>query len=223
MRRYLFPVISGVLGVAILLSLGFWQVQRLGWKEGMLDEIEARITATPIPIPDAYRPEMKYQPVAVAGRTTGEEILVMSGMRDYGGGYQVISAFRTEDGRRILVDRGFITQDERRQPRPPVDLRITGNLHWPEEKNSSTPEPNLDEAIWFAREVPRMAQHLDTEPLLVIAAQVQGDAQGVLPVPISIQGIPNNHLQYAATWFMIAAVWAGMTVALIWRIRQRKF
>lgn len=223
MRRYLFPVISGIVGCAILLSLGFWQLRRLEWKEEMLADIQAQMTAVPRPLPVAYEPSMKYEPVETGGRTTGEEILVLSGMRDQGGGYQVISALRTDDGRRILVDRGFIPQDARHRPRPPVDLRILGNLHWPDEKGSATPEPNLTEGIWFAREVPRMADMLGTEELLVVAARVEGDNQGIIPVPVSISGIPNRHLEYAGTWFMLAMVWAGMTVALIWRIRQRKF
>ena len=61
---------------------------------------------------------MKYQPVTVQGTTSGDEILVLSGTRDLGGWYQVISAFQTQDGRRIMIDRGFIPQDDRRKPRP---------------------------------------------------------------------------------------------------------
>ncbi len=224
MRRYLFPIISGLLGCAILISLGTWQLKRLAWKEEMLAEIQSRIDSPPqSELPATYSPDLKYAPIAVTGRTTGEEILILSGTHDLGGGYQVVSAFDTSDGRRILIDRGFIPQDDRNNPRPPVDLRIIGNLHWPEEKNSSTPEPNLTEGIWFARDVPQMAEALKTEPMLIVAAGVEGDSQGIQPLPIAITGIPNNHLEYAATWFMLAVIWAGMTVGLIWRIRQRKY
>lgn len=223
MRRYIFPLIIGILGCGILISLGVWQVQRLGWKESMLAEIQARINGPTVQLPATYQPEMKYQPVRISGQTTGQEILILSGTRDLGGGYQVISGFVTDDGRRIMVDRGFIPQEDRHVPRPSAPLEIIGNLHWPEEKGSSTPEPNLTEGIWFAREVPRMASQLKTEEILVVANQVQGTDQGITPIPISIQGVPNRHLEYAATWFMLAVIWAGMTVALIWRIRQRKF
>ena len=68
-----------------------------------------------------------------------------------------------------------------------------------------------------------MAEHLDTQPVLVVASFVEGEAQGVIPMPVAIEGIPNNHLSYAVQWFMIAAVWAVMTLALIWRIRQRSY
>ena len=223
MRRYLFPLILGVLGCAILISLGVWQLHRLAWKEAMLADIQRSIEGAPVPLPAAVDPSMKYLPVTVSGTTTGQEIDVLSGTRESGGGYQIVSALVTDDGRRILLDRGFVDQDHKRDPRPPVRLDVVGNLHWPQEKGSATPAPNLDQNIWFARDVPAMAKALGTEPVLVVAAEVRGDAQGVEPIPVAIEGIPNNHLSYAVQWFMIAAVWEGMTVALIWRIRQRQY
>lgn len=189
----------------------------------MLAQIQAQIDAPAVPLPATVDPSMKYAPVTVSGTTTGEEIDVLSGTKERGGGYQIVSGFVTDDGRRIMVDRGFVPQEARHDPRPPVHLDISGNLHWPDEKGSATPDPNLDENIWFARDVPAMAAQLQTQPVLVVASFVTGDAQGVEPIPVAIEGIPNNHLSYAVQWFMIAAVWAGMTVGLIWRIRQRKY
>ncbi|MDO5632117.1 MAG: SURF1 family protein [Paracoccus sp. (in: a-proteobacteria)] len=223
MRRYIFPVLVGVIGCAILITLGVWQLQRMAWKEAMLADIQASIDAAPVPLPASPDPSMKYLPVMVSGTTTGQEINVLSGDRELGGGYQVVSAFVTDDGRRIMVDRGFVPQQARHQDRPPVHLAVRGNLHWPDEKGSATPDPNLTENIWFARDVPAMAALLDTDPVLVVAAAVQGDTQGVRPIPVAIEGIPNNHLSYAVQWFLIAATWAGMTGALIWRIRQRTY
>ena len=52
-------------------------------------------------------------------------------------------------------------------------------------------------------------------------AGIGGDAQGVAPIPLSPQGIPNSHLSYAVQWFLLAVVWAGMTAGLIWRITRR--
>lgn len=223
MRRYVFPSILGVVGVAILLSLGLWQVRRLHWKQAMLDQIQSRIEAAPQALPRQIDPSMKYMPVQIDGRSTGDEILVLSGTRDSGGGYLVIEGFVTADGRRIMVDRGFIPEGARRLVRPATGLTVRGNLHFPQEASSSTPAPNLTEGIWFARDVPAMAAKLGTEPVLVVASAIRGDAQGISPQAISISGIPNNHLEYAWTWFMLAAVWAGMTIYLLSRIRQRSY
>ncbi|MBA4492018.1 SURF1 family protein [Paracoccus sp. S1E-3] len=222
-RSILPPLIFGIVTTAILLSLGFWQLRRMEWKEAMLSEIQAGIDAAPQPLPAQADPSMKYMPVTVSGRTTGEEILVLSGTKELGGGYNIISGFVTDDGRRILLDRGFVTQDYRHSPRPPVALQVVGNLHWPQEKGSATPDPDLKAGIWFARDVPAMAEALKTEPVLVVAAEVAGDAQGVMPIPISIEGVPNSHLSYAVQWFLFAATCAGMTAWLIWRIRRRTY
>ena len=223
MRRILFPLILGIVGCAILVQLGLWQVRRMEWKEDMLAQIRTSIQAEPVPLPASVDPSMKYLPVTVSGTTTGVEIDVLSHTKEQGGGYQVVSRFITVDGRAIMLDRGFVPQELRHVERGPVRLAVRGNLHWPDEKGSATPEPNLDENIWFARDVPAMAQALDTEPVMVVASFVEGDAQGVEPIPLAVEGIPNNHLSYAIQWFLIAATWAGMTVALISRIRQRKY
>lgn len=221
LRRLLPLLISGLVSTAILASLGFWQLRRMEWKEAELAAIQQGIEQPPVALPAAIDPGMKYLPVVVTGRTTGEEILILSGSREYGGGYNVVAAFQTDDGRRIMVDRGYIPQDDRNAPRPAVALTVAGNLHWPDERRRATPEPDLTAGIWFAREVPRMAAHLGTEEVLVVASAVQGDAQGVMALPLNTQHIPNNHLSYAFQWFSFAVICFGMTIALGWRIRQR--
>ncbi|WP_410218117.1 SURF1 family protein [Paracoccus sp. (in: a-proteobacteria)] len=223
MRRYLFPLILGIIGCTVLVQLGLWQLDRLAWKEGMLDEIRAGIDAEPVPLPAQVDPSMKYLPVTVSGTTTGDEIDVLSHTREQGGGYQIVSRFVTDDGRAILLDRGFVPQEARRVERQPVRLTVRGNLHWPQDASSSTPAPNLEENIWFARDVGAMAEQLDTQPVLVVASFVEGDNQGAEPIPVAVEGVPNNHLSYAIQWFLIAATWAVMTLALIWRIRQRSY
>lgn len=112
-----------------------WQLRRLDQKTAQLPEIQAGIDAAPVPLPAVIDPSMKYMPVIVSGQTTGQEILVLSGTKERGGGVgNVISAFVTEDGRRILPDRGFIEQDYRRTARPATALSVAGNLHWPQDK-----------------------------------------------------------------------------------------
>lgn len=223
MRRYVFPLFLGLAGCAILLSLGTWQLRRLAWKEDMLATIEARIDGAPsdlaalaVPDPDADR----YRPVRVTGRT-GEDLLVLSGRKGEGAGYEVISALDLPDGRRILLDRGFIPEAARDMPRPPVTLAVTGNLLWPDESDSYTPPPDPAARLWFVRDVDSMARFLGAEPVLVVARVAEGQEPSIRPVPVDTAGVPNDHLNYAITWFSLAAVWAGMTVHLLWRIRQR--
>jgi surfeit locus 1 family protein len=219
-RRMILPLLFGLVGCAILIALGVWQLQRLAWKEGILAQISARLTDRPVPLPAVPDPARdKYLPVRVAGRFTGPEIDVLVSVKEGGAGYRVIAAFQTEDGRRVLIDRGFLPADQRARPRIATTAAILGTLHWPDETDSFTPPPDAARGIWFARDVPAMAAQLQTEPVLIVAREATGD--GITPLPVDTRGIPNNHLNYALTWFSLAAVWAGMTGLLLWRIRHR--
>lgn len=222
-RRMIFPLLLGIVGAAVLLSLGVWQLQRLAWKEGIIAEIEARIGADPVPLPDSPNPERdRFLPVTATGTITDEELDVLVSVKQAGPAYRIISAFETEGGRRILLDRGYVPDEAKDDPRPPVrGVTVTGNLHWPDEIDRWTPEPETDRNIWFARDVPRMAEALDAEPVMIILRDTSEADPAATPLPIDTAGIPNDHLEYAITWFGLAAVWVGMTAFLLWRIRQR--
>jgi surfeit locus 1 family protein len=216
------PLLLGLAGVAVLVALGLWQVERLRWKTAVIAEIEQRIAADPAPLPADPDPEAdRYRPVVVEGAFGDGEIHVLTSRKDIGAGYRLIAPFRTDAGRTILVDRGFVPQDRKEAPRPapPAPQQVAGNLHWPEETDLFTPENDRLRNIWFARDVAVMAAALGTEPVLLVARTPTGEE--VVPLPVGTVGIPDNHLSYAITWFALAAVWAGMTLLWLWRIRQR--
>lgn len=220
MRRVLFMLIFGVTGVAILVALGSWQLRRLDWKRSLLAEIDSRIAGAPAPLPARPDPVRdRFQPVDLAGEMLPGEIDVLVSVKQVGAGYRVISPFVTADGRRILIDRGFTAAENKTAPRQTGPMRVTGNLHWPDEIDGFTPEPDRAGNIWFARDVPAMAAALATEPVLVIARS-RTDPQ-VTPLPVDSAGIPNDHLQYAITWFSLALVWAVMTFFFLRRSGAR--
>lgn len=220
MRRILFLLIFGIAGVAILAALGSWQVRRLEWKQGVLAEIEARIAAEPQPLPAQPDPDRdRFLPVRVTGTMGAQELHVLVSTRTLGAGYRIVAPFVAEDGRRILVDRGFVATEDKDRPRQHGPMQVAGNLHWPDEVDGYTPDPEPAKNIWFAREVPVLAAALGTEPVLVIARS-QTDPH-VTPLPVDTAGIPNDHLGYAVTWFGLALVWAAMTLYFLWRTRAR--
>jgi surfeit locus 1 family protein len=221
-KRMIFPFLLGLVGAVILVSLGTWQLQRLTWKAGIIAEIEARIGAAPVAVPANPDPVRdRFLPVTATGTITDAELDVLVSVKNVGPGYRIISAFETEDGRRILLDRGFVADARKSDPRPAVEATVTGNLHWPEEVDSFTPAPDLRRNIWFARDVPSMADALETEPVMIILRDTTEPDPAVTPLPVDSAGIPNDHLEYAITWFGLAIVWVGMTAFLLWRIRQR--
>ena len=219
MRRLIFPIVLGLGGCAILMSLGLWQLDRLAWKMGVIRQIEARIGAEPTEIPQTPDPEAdKYRPVTVSGRLTGAEVHVLTSLD--GPGYRVIGVIETGD-RRVMADLGYVPLEAKQQARRSESLTITGHLHWPQETDAWTPEPDPSN-IWFAREVPDMAEVLGTEETLVIAKTVSDPALAVTPVPIDTSDIPNDHLGYAIQWFGLATVWAIMSAWLAVRTLRKE-
>jgi surfeit locus 1 family protein len=219
--RIVIPLIFGIVGTAVLVSLGIWQLQRLNWKESVIAQIDARIGDAPVALPaTATEAADEYLPVQVAGSFTDSEIDVLTSLKGIGPGYRVIAAFQTEDGRRILVDRGFILQTDKAAARPSIEAVITGNLLWPDETDGFTPDPDLTANIWFARNLPAMAANLKTEEILVVARTTTETDSPVTPLPVDSAGIANNHLEYVVTWFGLAVVWVLMTGYFLWRQRR---
>ena len=219
-RRMIPALLFGVAGVAILICLGTWQLQRLAWKTEILDRIEARITADPVPLPTNPDPAAdQYLRVQVSGAIEPGELHVYTSAPPRGVGYRVIAPLRLADGRRILLDRGFVPIEEKDAPRLVGPIRVEGSLLWPDETDSYTSAPDRARNIWFARDVALMSAALGTDPvMLVTEASDDPDPPWARPVTISI---PNDHLEYAITWFSLALVWAGMTAYWLWRIKRR--
>ena len=213
--------VFATLGLALLLGLGTWQVQRMGWKAGLLAEMDARLLSEPVALPEAIDPDRDgFLAVTAEGRFTGEDRLVMASRKGIGPGWLVVAAFETGDERRILVDRGFLPDAARQEPRPAVAARITGNLHWPDEVDRFTPDPDRARGLWFARDVPELAAELGTEPALIVLRRTSEAEPPALPTPLDTSLVPDNHLNYAITWFSLAAIWAGMTILLLRRIAR---
>ena len=218
-RRIILPLLFGLVGAAILIGLGTWQVQRLHWKEGLIASAEAKIAMPAVALPTQPDPVAdRYLSVTVQGRFLGPEAHVLTSILGQGPGFLVIATYQTDDGRRILVDRGFVPETAKTAPRPPREVAVTGNLNWPDDVNSATPPPDEGRGIWFGRDVTAMASALGTEPLMLIARSDTGDGVQAQPVSATFR---NDHLGYAITWFSLAVVWLGMTVSYLWRIRRR--
>ncbi len=212
--------IFAALGLALLLALGTWQVQRMHWKAALLAEMEAELYAPPAALPEIIDPiRDQWRAVAAEGRFTGEDALVMASRKGVGPGWLVVAVFET-DGRRLLVDRGFLPDTARDRPRPAASAAITGNLHWPDEVDRFTPDPDLERGLWYARDVPALAEVLGAEPALVILRTTSEGAPAAVPTPLDTAHVPDNHLNYAITWFSLAAIWAVMTTVLLWRMRR---
>ena len=221
MRRFWFIIFIGFAGTACLLYLGKWQIDRLYWKVDVLKKIDQKIAAAPVLLPaEPSESVHKYLSVEISGQFLQESIRVLASKKRYGAGYRIIHVFRT-NGRRLLVDLGFVGLETDYDIDLSSDISLVGNLHWPDEVDNFTPEPDLENNIWFARDVERVASALQTEPILIILKDSTLKDKNIKPMPIDTTHIPNDHLQYAITWFSLAIIWALMSCLFVWTTRQK--
>ena len=228
MRKIIFPILLGLAGCAVLISLGAWQLQRLQWKTAILVEIDATIGAAPVAIPDSPDPQFdQFRPVAVNGRLAGKPLYVLVTIEGLGPGYRYVDALTTDDGRVVMIDLGWVPLSQLGNPFTKfAKIEVTGNLHWPDDLDDWTPDPD-PKGIWFTRNVPLMSATLEAEQALLVARNVQLldlitplERYPFQTLPLDSGVIKNDHLSYAITWFMLALVWGMMTGYLIFRIRQ---
>jgi surfeit locus 1 family protein len=215
-------VVFGLVGTAVLIGLGLWQTQRLAWKEDLIAGLGQRLSQAPVALPQDPDPVRdKYLRVAVAGSVDGRELHVLTSQMPWGAGFRVIAPLTDHAGRAILVDLGYVPAAAKDAgARPARKVEAVGALYWPEETDRFTPSPDRDANIWFARDLAPMAEALGTEPLLIVAESHGG---GDWPKPLRLGvNLPNDHLQYAITWFSLALVWALMSVMLVRRERRRR-
>ncbi len=218
-RRMALATFFGLSGAAILFALGTWQLQRLNWKTDLLAGIAARLEQPAVALPADPDPvDDEYLRVTASGVIEPVELHVLTS-GDLGPGFKVISPMVLADGRRILIDRGYIGETGKNTPRKGGPATVTGALVWPEETDNFVPAPNLERNIWFARDVALMADTLKTEPVM-ISVTAADNTDGILPQPVSIN-ISNRHMEYVLTWYSMAIIWIGMTGYAVWRIKRQ--
>lgn len=219
------PLIVGLGGFCILIALGVWQFSKVQWKNAIIAEAEERLLAAPRPLPTSFDPERdNYMPVTVEGRFVNEgESYFLTSFPAKGPGFNVITPFETADGRRILVDRGYVPQTLR-DPAERADTRIdgptevTGVLRWPDDTSSWTLDHDPAKREFYSREVEKLAAFMDTDNVMILASETDGPGW---PRGSAAQvNIRNQHLPYAIQWFAIAAVWALMS--FFWMRKARR-
>lgn len=218
MKQLPFLLLS-ILILYVLISLGNWQVRRLAEKETYLDSINAKLQAAPAPLPKQPDPEQdQFLVVETDGTFDGAFLRFLVSTRDFGAGFRIVQRFET-DGRHIMVDRGFLPTARKNMKPPTGPASIIGTLHWPDERDSATPENDPISNIWYAREVSLMAEALGTEPLLVIARE---SADGLAALPVDTSSIPNRHMEYIFTWYGLALTWVLMTLYFLFRRKRTR-
>lgn len=216
-RPRLVPTLFMVPTVLLCLGLGIWQVQRLHWKEGLIAAREAALTAAPVPPPQtlAEARKLEFHPVAADGVFLNDRELYLHAISPAGHeGYQVLTPLAVAEGRTILVDRGFIPT-ELRDPSKRAAGQLSGTVHVagvlrlpPTGKpNWFLPDNRPDLNHWFWVDLPAMAAAARLEnpaPYYLDAGKAPNPGGWPLGGSVLLPELPNNHLEYAITWFALA-------------------
>ncbi len=206
----------------VLIGLGVWQLQRLEWKQGLIDRLEARATAEPMTVLPSALPSapldleaLSYRSVRLEGAYVPGADFVFPG-RSYQGatGRELASAFLTKDGRGVIVSRGWLPPERGGRPNlppPPAgdSVTIEGIFRpggW-SGMESFRPVNDPQSNRWLFYDLEAMTAQAGLEdPMteLYVSLKVEdGDETPPIPLPPAVT-LANNHLEYALTWFALA-------------------
>jgi len=224
-RPRLWPSVIALPTFLVMLGLGFWQLDRLAWKQQLIDELSARMAAPAIALPaDLSDPALEFRRVEITGSFLHERELYLPG-KTYKGTYGqwVATPFRLQDGRGLIVNRGWVPEkyfkpESRREGLLPGEVTLEGIIRLPGWQGWESARPDNAPAanVWYYFDLPAMAAAAQLEnPVTAVYVELLGDeSTGLLPIGLDRRvQLPNDHLQYAITWFALAAVLLAIYLA----------
>ena len=229
----LFVLFAGAL--AVLVGLGTWQVQRLAWKEALLATIDERIHADPLPLDEVASryPEIEYVPVTATGRFDHAAERHVFTTWEGESGYDVFTPLLLGENRAVFVNRGFVPFD-RKDPATRADGQVGGEVTvtglarrgLAEKPSWVVPDNDPAKNVFYWKDVRAMRETSGLDPAIDVLPFVvdAGDAAnpGGLPVGgTTLIDLPNNHLQYAVTWYGLALALCGVFGYRLLSLRKR--
>ena len=218
--------------LAAFVALGVWQIQRMHWKHDLIARVNARVHAAPVPLPphsqlvSAPPHSLDYLRVKLSGTYDGARTALTRAATDLGTGYWTMTPLRLDDGRTIWVNRGFLpagtTAVQAGKAAPSGPVTVIGLLR-PSEPGGSLLQSNRpQDDRWYSRDLAALSTAKGTgpaAPMFVDAQQETASATGSALTPVAgltVIHFPDNHLQYALTWFAMAVL-SAVGIGLVWR------
>jgi len=235
--RTIATAVAIVLSLAILLSLGTWQVERLHWKEGLLADIAERRAAAPVALADieaiaAKGDDIEYRRVSVSGTFDHTKERHFFATFEGQTGFYVYTPMTLQDGRVLFVNRGFVPY-EMKDPAKRQAGEVAGvqtvsgyaRTRLSEKPSSMVPDNDLAKNIFYWKDLDTMASTTGLEKSNVVPFFVDVDASVSNPGGWPKGGVtqfdlPNSHLQYAVTWYGLAAALVAVVIGMWVRGRR---
>ncbi|MEX2649410.1 MAG: SURF1 family protein [Alphaproteobacteria bacterium] len=224
-RPILWASLTAGLGIAALLALGTWQVERAAWKDGLQAELDARLALGPEPLPariDESAPWRHRRATATGTFDHNHEMTVLAPARDGASGYHVVTPLVRAGADAVLVDRGWVPLAARESATRPVgELVVEGIVTVPAGPGPFTPDNVPGEGAWYWFDLPVMAAAAGVEALPVLLEASAAPVPGGLPEGgQTVVALRNEHRGYAATWYALAAALAVIYVLFLRRERR---
>jgi len=221
--------LCAAIALGLLLSLGFWQLQRREWKEALIARVETNMRSAPVELPNRDQwavltsEDYDYRHVRVRGQFDFAKVALVFAQAPPGAGqepgYLVLTPLRLEGGGEALVNRGFVAQSRvgrgAWRSEPAGQLEFSALMRAPQARNLFTPADDPAKGQWYTADPAKIAAALGVaEAAPFLLQQDPGtpyslsQPEGLLRALLDAPEIPNNHLSYALTWFALAGALA---------------
>ena len=199
----------------VLVMLGIWQLDRLSWKSELLAEIHSRLSLPPVTLAECVNANgnaidlCNHRKVEAIGELlSGNILILLAKTYKKRAGAHILVPLMVEREVSVLVNLGWVPQDY-----SPSDFStygaatISGIVRIPSKQGWFTPNNNLTEDEWYWIDLIEMSEAIGVELLPIIIEAQMGPDPYALPIGGQTRvEFPNDHMQYAITWFGLALV-----------------
>ncbi len=229
-------VLFALLMTPLLLGLGGWQLDRAEEKQQQLNQQRQGAAVKPAqldelssiewqPLSPVRREQWHFKPLTVTGWYDPSVYLLLDNRTRSGQvGYEVLSLFKTRDGQRLLINRGWIKAPLYRDQWPTIhsetaEVSMMGSVYFPEQQTfvlASEPATSGWPKRIQALDIEAVARELGM-PLLPFTLRLSNDQQtGAFQTGWQLTQIsPDKHRGYATQWFALAGALVVLTVVAV--------
>jgi surfeit locus 1 family protein len=216
-----FSTFVSLVALLILLSLSYWQIIRLEWKENLIEQRIKMFESDSVFLKNVEYPEKnEFLRVKIEGKFINELEMFMPALSKNGNnGYHILLPFELVNGEYIIFDRGWIplklkNRELRKKHEIYDSQKIEAVIRLPGKKGKFQPDNDVENNFWFFVEPLKMSEFTKLNFRDTFYLEATNDGPNGYPLGNQTRiYIRNNHLQYAITWFLIAIGLVGVYLA----------